>query len=448
MTNDHPPLRVQFEEIRARIARTLQASPADETSISWFERRTRRTSGTPERGGETDRRRCHVLVRVVEAGRLGTFRTTIGDEADLHAAIRNAMAHARAADPVPGFPHLASDRSSLRQIRDLYDERVMSLDAEEAAATLLRYNQSQEHATLDWGESLLVVGSTKGVERAVVVSEASLEVSCGKGPGAGYAADTSRRLDGIRVEATYERARSRHTDGEAGQLPPVPCPVLLSPEAAATLIDLLSRHAFTAEAYHHGDSFLRQFLGVQTFDRRISLVDDATDPHGLPFPFDLEGTAKRRTPIIEEGVPRTPALDQLHAALLGLPATPHASAGDDARAEHLFLAPGELDADALLAAADGGIWIARFDRLECYEPRRLLVRGVARGVRRVDGGRLADPLPDLVWDESLLQAFGHVLGLGIESHVVSDPSGCLGAISTPSMALGEVTGLRVARVGC
>ena len=193
--------------------------------------------------------------------------------------------------------------------------------------------------------------------------------------------------------------------------------------------------AFTAQAYQLGDSFLRDYLGQQVFDRSLDLIDDGLDPSGLPFPCDLEGTAKRPVALVESGVPRTPALDQLHAGLLGLPPTPHAFAGDDARAEHLFLRPGSANWEELQKLGNDGVWVGAIGHLECFDRRRLRIRALARGVRRIEKGRLGRPLPDLTWEGSLLSALGQVEAIGSDTQVVADPSGELGAITAPALLL-------------
>ncbi len=174
---------------------------------------------------------------------------------------------------------------------------------------------------------------------------------------------------------------------------------------------------------------------MQVFDRALNLRDDATDPAGLPFPFDLEGTPKRPVELIERGTPRTPALDQRQAAVLGLPPTAHAIAGADARAENLFLEPGDCSEDDLLGRADGGIRIGWLEPLECFEPTRLQVRALLRGVRRIRDGRLAEPLPDLVWETSLLRTFSSLLGVGREPARRLSRDGYFGGTSAPTIAV-------------
>lgn len=429
---------------------TLGRSPADETSISWLEVERKEVGlRWRERPGESPfRRRRNVHVKVLEGGRLGSFRSQASTWGGLERAIRQAMAHARSQVKIPGFPHLAGDSTRLPDLPELRDAAIRRLADEEAREMLTSRLRSDERGRLRWGEIRLVVVSSRGLRRYATATEIRLEVASGPPAIAGFAARATRSLARLPIDKVIDRARARRGTEWPGDPPRhASFPVVLAPEATAQLLDVVNRRSLTAWDYELGDTFLREFLGVQVFDRSLELVDDATDPEGLPFPFDMEGTAKRRVPVIEHGVPRTPALDQVHAARWGLPATPHACAGDDARFEHLDLAAGDAEMDTLLQAADGGIWIGRLERLECFEPRRLRVRAVARGCRRIDNGRRSDSIADLAWETNLLQALGHVAAIGHERTLLTDPSGEFGGIRAPALALTEVTGFREMRSG-
>ncbi|MDX1632494.1 MAG: metallopeptidase TldD-related protein, partial [Thermoanaerobaculia bacterium] len=74
------------------------------------------------------------------------------------------------------------------------------------------------------------------------------------------------------------------------------------------------------------------------------------------------------------------------------------------------------------------------------EPRRLRIRAQTRGCRRIRDGRRAESLPDLRWETNLLKALGTVAAIGHERTLLTDPSGELGGIRTPALALGEASG--------
>lgn len=305
-----------------------------------------------------------------------------------------------------------------------------------------------EWSTLTFSESRVVVMSSTGVRRRSKVTEIDLAVRCGSGVGFGYATGAARSLEDFDFEEIFDRARWRRVqqrDLEATVNPRAS--ILLAPEAAAQFFSVLGRVALTAQSYQNGDSFLREHLGVQVFDRNLSIVDDGTDPEGLPFLFDLEGTAKRPVQLIWDGIPKTPALDQAHSGELGLPATPHAWSGDDARPEHLFVLPGQLSDDALIEASEGGLRVSILERLECFDARRVKIRAVARGVRHVRGGKLGPAAPDFVWETSLLQTLGQLGGLGKRRRRIADPSSLLGSICSPALLLNGSLNVRPIVVG-
>ncbi len=436
-----PPL----DDVVARLDRVLAASPADETELVWIERRHGRAALRTAKGEEAVRFDGTVLVRVEERGRVGTQRVAWGTQSELEGAVRQALAQAKIRSPLPGMPHLPSDATAVAAAPAIFDPAVAALDGPAARRLLQPLAHPAEAARLAWCSGAVAVVNSRGLRRSTTASGIGLEVRHGRGGGAGWAAHAARRIDDLAAARTFERARTRASAAELGAMPPLPAPLWLAPEAVATLLLLLNRSAFTAHAYRDGTSFLRDHLGVQVFDRKLTLVDDATDPAGMPFPFDLEGTAKHPVDIVTAGTPRTPALDQRHAAMLGLPPTAHASGGDDARAENLFLRAGECAEAELAAAAAGGIFAGWLERPEVHEPKRVQFRAVVRGARRVEADGLGAPLPDLVWEDSLLRVFSALAAVGSEAARLPGDDALFGGIVTPALVLGEVRGLQEKR---
>jgi hypothetical protein len=134
-------------------------------------------------------------------------------------------------------------------------------------------------------------------------------------------------------------------------------------------------------------------------------------------------------------------VDQALAARLRLPVTPHAVGPDEARPTHLFLLPREDEA-GVLAAAEGGVWIGALEGLECFDRSRVATRARVLGARRVEGGRLAEGLPELVWEDSLLRLFSRVLAVGGEPVRLADPA-FLGGTSAPMLVVDGAEALRV-----
>jgi PmbA protein len=385
-----------------------------------------------------------IAVRVIDRRRVGSYRTGSTTPSELDEAIRLAVAQSRSRDPLPGMLHLPSDEAELVEAPSLWDPEIVELDQGRLKSIMQPWIPPRGTVRLHWTAGRVVVSNSRGVRRKCEVTAIDLTTRIGRRPGGGRAAGAARSLAGLDGLAIVDRARHRHASGAADDLPAGALPIVLSPEATAELCGILNRVAFSAVTYYHGSSFLREHLDVQVFDRTVNLYDDGTEVAGLPFPFDLEGTAKRRVELIEKGTPKTPALDQRQAAQLGLPPTAHAIGGNDARASNLFLSAGPTPEPELLRAAEGGLWIGWLDQVECFEPARVQIRASARGVRHIVDGALAGGVPDLIWEDSLLRALSNLLGLGDSRVSRISHDGFLGGITTPAVAIGGVGGLKLA----
>jgi len=438
---------LELNEIELRLEQAIAQSTADETEFVWIEMVRGEATHRAERIGPSRSRQRTILVRVLDRGRVGSYRSSAGTVGELRDAIRMAVAQSRTREPLDGLLHLPTGDTPIETPERSFDPDVVELSRNRARTMLRKLARGRESASLIWGHARVAVFNSREVRRTAEVTGVSLEVDCGRRTGSGRAASASRILSELRPERIFRRARSRHASGDAGELENEPTPVVFSPEASLDLVDLLNRVSFSASAYYDNTSFLRDHLGVQVFDRSINLRDDGTRPDGLPFPFDLEGSPKAPVDLVIQGTPKTPALDQRQAALLGLPPTAHSITGNDARAQNLFLLPGEKTESDLLAAAEGGIWIGWLDHLECFEPKRVLARALARGARRIRDGKLADALPDLVWEDSLLRALANVIGVADNPVRRFGRAGILGGFSAPSIAVTEVAGLAIAPRG-
>ena len=376
--------------------------------------------------------------------RVGSHRTATPDIGELDSAVRAAIAQSRSREQLPGLLHFsADDTPSPRGGNRYWDPRIAALKSKKVAALFAPWLSRGTTVQFEWSKGHVAVFNSRGIRRSASVTAANIETLVSRRPGGGRAAAAARFLDDLKPNEVVERAHELHVSGDAAELPNIPLNLVLSPEATSELIDILNRVAFSAISYYQGSSFLREHLDVQVFDRSLNLRDDADDPTGLPFPFDLEGSPKRPIDLIFKGSPKTPALDQRQAAQLGLTPTSHAIGGNDARALNLFLDAGEKDASELLDTVDEGVWIGWLDQVECFEPSRVQIRGHARGVRQIRGGKLTAGLPDLIWEDSLLRAFSNLLGIGSSPVQRLSHDGLLGGISTPSLAFSGVTNLQV-----
>ena len=148
-------------------------------------------------------------------------------------------------------------------------------------------------------------------------------------------------------------------------------------------------------------SFFAGRIGERAFDPKVTIVDDALDPRGLPRSFDFEGTPKQRTPLVEEGVIRGPVWDRATAARAGRESTGHAlpagSRAYGAVPTNLVLSPGEAEStDELAELVGDGIYVTRLHYLSVVNQREGVITGMTRdGTFRIRDGKVAEPLVNL-----------------------------------------------------
>jgi predicted Zn-dependent protease len=431
----------RFDDIRASIDQVLTASVADETEVVWLERLRSEVRSSDAEPAPLESPRLSVIVRVVEGSRQGWFRTDTADANLLEGGVRQALALAKGQPKLKRRPILPKTCDEIRASRDLLDREISRLQPPAVHLRLRELCGDGEVARLGWSEARLVIHNSHGMRRSAALSEATLEVRSGLGPGAGYAAASARCLQDLPPELIRDRARASRAKS-----PPVPfaggeLPILLAPEATIEWLNLLNAHAFSGHSFLEGTSFLSHHRNIQVFDQAVNLRDDG-NAVGLPFPFDFEGSPKRPLNLIVKGKPSTPALNQAQGALTGLAPTAQSVGGQDAFFSNLFFLPGKASEQELLTAAEGGLRIGWLERCECFEPLKLEVRAIARGVRRIEGGVLGPVLDDMIWEISLLRGLARLRMVGAETVVRSMPTTPLGGISAPALVLEEVGGLR------
>lgn len=435
MTAQIPSL-LSVDEVTSRLDEIVLSSPADSTEVVWLERQTSELGHRlRQRAERSIVQRC-VVIRVVEGRRVGTYRTGSSDVGELRAAVRQAIAASRATKAGAGpllFPGASEPEPPSLEIAD---PAVQRLSHDEATA-LLERSCGRNIALLSWLAGIVAVGNSRELRRATEATALDLWVRAGRGVEAGAAASSCRRLDRLCPEEVVTRAENRRGTQGRETIAPGEYRLMLSPEATIAIIEALQAGAFTAYSFRSGQSFLQQHMGVQVFDRLFSLVDDATRLDGLPFPFDLEGRSKQPIELVAKGIAKTPALDLGSAAELALAPTGHGLAGDDAQALNLFLEPGELSQEELLAATDEGVWAGHIEHIECPDPLRVRIRARISGARRIHNGRLTASLPDLLWEDSLLRALSSLDGLGRDPIVRAQRDALLGGTSAPAILLSE-----------
>lgn len=226
-------------------------------------------------------------------------------------------------------------------------------------------------------------------------------------------------------------------------LPPGDYEVVLEPEAVGDILGSLAYYCFNGKAFAERQAFAQP--GVAQFDPALSIVDDQATGG---FPFDREGTPKRRLDLVRDGVTTGLTHNRRTAAEVGATSTGHAAPGDDTwgpMATNLTIEPsatGPADTTdsvaALVARVERGLLVTDIWYTRVLDPRPLIMTGLTRnGVWLIENGEIAGPVRNLRFTQAYPQALAPGKVLGIGSHAVIQPNHGFGfsAFRAPALRL-------------
>lgn len=243
-------------------------------------------------------------------------------------------------------------------------------------------------------------------------------------------------LDGAAVGT--RAARLAVIGADPGDIDPGEYEVVLAPEPVATVLTFLSVYAFNGRAVNEGRSAVEP--GRTPFDEAVTIVSDPTAAGTVSLPFDVEGTDRRRLPLVDAGTVVGVAHDRRTAAEVGATSTGNHLEGSSRFgpfATALRLEPGEGRRQDLVGDVERGILVTAFNYCRVLDPKSLVVTGLTRnGTFLVEDGEIVRPLGNLRFTQSFTEAFGpgRVLGIAADARFADGEFGPGFAIA-PSVRL-------------
>jgi len=369
-----------------------------------------------------------VQLRVIRDGCSGSATTNRLDDDGLADLARRAAEAAASADPDPELAPLAPP-AELPEV-DGYDEATAALGADDQArlaeAAIAASDGLGLYGFFTSGVCELAIASTTGLRAHERTTDATCLALAAVDGASGYAERTSWRAGDL-DPATVAReavAKGERTRG-AVDAPPARYRAVLEPYAIAELLYYSAFDMFNGQALLEERSWFAGRIGKRGFDPKVTLVDDALDPRGLPRAFDFEGTPKQRVVLVEEGVIRDTVWDRGNAARAGRASTGHAlplgARAEGAVATAVVMSPGEAEStDELAELVGDGIYVTRLHYLGVVNPREGVITGMTKdGTFRISGGKVAEPLVNLRFTVSMPELLADVPGLTRETLLVS-----------------------------
>jgi predicted Zn-dependent protease len=369
-----------------------------------------------------------VQLRLVADGREGIATTNRTDDEGLTALAARAAEVLASASENPELPPLAPP-ASFPDI-DGFDEATASLGAEEQsrlAAAAIAGSDYELYGFFTSGVCELAIASTTGLQATQRTTDATCLALAAGDDASGYAIDTAwraRDIDpaAVAAEAAAKAARTR----DAQEADPGRYRAVLEPYAIAELLYYFSFDGFNGLSLLEERSYFSGRIDQPAFDPKVTIVDDALDPRGLPSAFDYEGTPKQHVTLVEGGVIRGPVWDRATAIRANRESTGHAlPAATRAYGPiptSVALAPGDAEStDELAELVGDGIYVTRLHYLGVVNPREGVITGMTRdGTFRIRDGKVAEPLVNLRFTVSIADLLGDVPGLTRETQLVNE----------------------------
>jgi PmbA protein len=357
------------DQLLAAAAAAVQAARRAGAKDAWATATRSRTVEFDLRNGKlekvADSTARGLSIRLYVDGRYSAHATTDLRPDQVKAFVENGVAITRALEP-DAHRRLAEPALHPRRLPalELEDARVGKLDRDTRLAWLRAMNER-------------VAGAPKVISATSSVTDGTSIVAAASSNGFHHAYETTNigystgitLDDGDRRPEDWMGAWARHVDA----LPPVAgiadealrlararlgmtkgptrrTTMVVDARAAANIVGRLLGPA-TAGAVQQERSFWRGKLGKPMVSKHLTIVDDPLIPRGLGSrPFDGEGIAAARLPLIEAGVLRNLYVDTYYGSKLG--AKPTTGSGSNR-----VIALGTRGRDALIAAAKDGIYV-------------------------------------------------------------------------------------------
>ncbi|MDD5303010.1 MAG: TldD/PmbA family protein [Elusimicrobia bacterium] len=433
-------------ELLARDAVAWMKARSSETQAELYlsageERAVTRRDG--ERDGIEAAESAGAGVRVVRDGRVGFAAAggaDLGAIKDLYARAVEQLPHAEP-DPRRILPGPQAPAGDDALASTLWDETLFAaswekvegrLKTAEAAAKaqprvakILRVEYAESRGTV-------IVAGTSGLFASERGGSASVSLAVAAEDGAevqlGEAYRAERRVSALDFAAAGREAGLRASSllgarrAKAGKRS-----VLFEPWVGVEFLELLAE-LLSADEVQGGRSLLAGKLGQSVASPLVTLRDDPRRPGGLGSSrFDDEGVPTRDKAVISAGVLREYFHDTFTAAREGLVSNGCAYRGSyeslpGPGASNLFLAPGKMTREALIADTRSGLLVAEVLGMHMVDPVSGAFSVGVSGLS-IEKGRVAGPVKGAMISGSLLDLLSRVDGVASDLTF----SGSLGA---------------------
>lgn len=361
-----------------------------------------------------------LALRLYVDGRFSTHSTSDLDPTRLDAFVSEAVALTRALEPDPHrkLPDPALFVGRPTQDLGVYDPTVTTITPETRLASCEEMNaliRGQDRVisvtSIAYDSDFAAASASSngfadswGATSVGLYSQVTMRDEGDAKPADGMGASARRLSDLIPArdigEEALRRARARLGTKKG---PTLVAPMVVDRQAAGRLLYALLGPAH-AGSIQQGQSFWKDKIGKPAVSEKLSIVDDPLIVAGLGSrPFDGEGIAAKRMPLLEKGVLRNYYVDTYYGSKLGMAPTTGSSSN-----QVVGLGAGDLGKH--VADVKSGVYVTSWLGGNSDSTTGDFSFGI-RG-HLIENGQIAGPVGEMNVTGNLLELFSRLRAVG------------------------------------
>jgi PmbA protein len=359
-----------------------------------------------------------INLRVAKGKKIGVASSNLIDDESLKRLAKTAAEIAESQVPNPNFDSFVNSPRA-EKVEVFFDEtagcspkrRAENVKAVIDAAAKLDFFAAGSHST---SAKEIAFANSLGTSQYHRYTSAFMNTVIMSPTSSGYADFSCLDINGLDPQRLGEEAAKICADSkDPKEIEEGIYDVVISPNALEGLLNWLSYIGFGADPFQEGRSFMSRRIGERIMGENISIWDDGLDPSGVPMPFDFEGVPRQRVSLINKGIAEGVVYNSITARKEAKRSTGHALPPGEEIASlpiNIFFSTGESTREEMIESLDKGLLVTRFHYINGFlEPRKALFTGMTRdGTFFVENGRIKDPVKNLRFTHSMLDAFSNV----------------------------------------
>ncbi len=367
-----------------------------------------------------------LAVEVAFGKRVGTATINTFDDSSLETAVRRAEELAKLAPENAEF--VPAIEKQTYKPSDTFSEKTATVTpeyrAQVAADCIVPCKKDKLVAAGFFADSqrFSAIANSKGNfgYQKSTNADFTCTVRTDDGKGSGWVARNLGDVAKFDAKSDIKTAiRKAKGSVDAKALEPGKYTVVMEPAATAGLISFMM-NGFDARQSDEGRSFLSKKgggnkVGEKLFDERVTLYADPWSEEVAVLPWDNEGLARERTPIITKGV-----VDYLQYSRFWAHKQGKKAVGQPG---NLIMAGGDKSTMDLVKGTKNGVLVTRTWYIRLVDPQTVLLTGLTRdGTFYIEDGEIKYPIKNFRFNESPAIMLNNIEEIGKPVRVGDDES--------------------------